>query len=98
MTTQVCRDVIGVIRRYVHPLKAQYLLEHYCDGVKLNLDNFSVEDLPKFILYLARKRDSVPTVDDGKFFTMMSNLVTLSNHDSCNQEYKKIHIVNGELN
>jgi hypothetical protein len=70
-------------------MKAQYLLEHYCDESELSLDIFSRDDLPLFILYLARERDSVPSVDDKHFFTMMSHLVTLSNRNNGNGKVKK---------
>jgi hypothetical protein len=89
VTTQTSRDVIGIISKYLHPMKAQYLLEHYCDLSELSLDIFSFDDLPRFILYLARERDSVPSVDDKHFFTMMSHLVTLSNRNDGNGKEKR---------
>jgi hypothetical protein len=68
---------------------------------ELTVHDFSVDDLPKFILYLARQRDSIESVNDNQFYSMMSNLVSLSNHDSqdvCDHENRRIQLTNGELN
>jgi hypothetical protein len=79
LTTQVLRDVIGIIGRFVPPLRAQLIVERYCNEIKLPFNDFSEDNIPRFILYLANKRDEVPAINDNRFFTMLKNLVCYSN-------------------
>jgi hypothetical protein len=100
VTTQTCKEVIGVIGQFLHPMKAQYLVEHYCNEIELSLDNFAGKDLPKFILYLAQQRDTIPTISDKQFFTLLSNLVYLSNSENGNANREKnqnTNAVEGEI-
>jgi hypothetical protein len=100
VTSQICRDVIGIIGRYLPPLKAQLIVEKYCDSIELSLNNFSEDDVPKFILYLAGQRDSVSKLDDNQFFTLLRNLVCFSNskNEFVNREdINKIRAEDGEL-
>ncbi len=79
LTTQVLRDLIGIIARFVPPLKAQLIVERYCNEKGLPLNDFSEESIPRFILYLAKQRDEVDFVNDNHFFSMLKSLVCYSN-------------------
>ncbi len=79
MTTQTCRDIIGIIGRYVHPLKAQYFFEKYCGDIELSMHDFSNADVPKFILHLAQARDDMSSINDNHFYKMLKDLVCFSN-------------------
>ena len=79
MATEAFKSVIGIIGNYVHPMKAQVILENFCSSSELSCDEFSPGDLPQFILFLAKERDNVCTLDDKKFFVMISSLVSYSN-------------------
>lgn len=101
MTSQICRDVIGILGRFLPPLKAQLIVEKYCENIELSLDNFSEDDVPKFILYLAGQRDSITKLDDNQFFAMLKNLVCFSNSKNefvNKEEINKIRAEDGELN
>jgi hypothetical protein len=82
LTTQVLRDIIGIIGRFVPPLKAQLIVERYCNDKGLSENDFSEDIVPKFILYLANKRDEVKSVNDNQFFSMLKSLVCYSNSKS----------------
>jgi hypothetical protein len=82
VSSQTCRDVIGIIGRYVHPLKAQYFFEKYCEDRELSINDFCVIDVPKFILYIAEQRDNLNSVRDNQFYEMLRDLVLLSNVDN----------------
>jgi hypothetical protein len=100
MTSQTCRDVIGIIGRYLPPLKAQLILEKYCERIDLSLNDFSEDDVPKFILYLASQRDAVSTLDDNHFFSMLRSLVCFSNSKNefvGKDDIQKIRANEGEL-
>ena len=100
MTSQICRDVIGILGRYLPPLKAQLIVEKYCEGIDLSMNNYSEDDVPKFILYLAGQRDSITRLDDIQFFSMLRNLVCFSNskNEFVNREdINKIRAEDGEL-
>jgi hypothetical protein len=76
------------------------MLEKYCDGIELSLNDFSDDEVPKFILYLASQRDDVSNLDDNHFFTMLRNLVCFSNskNEFVNKEdIKNIRADNGEV-
>jgi hypothetical protein len=79
LTTQVLRDVIGIIGRFVPPLKAQLIVERTCNDMGLSENDFSEDNIPKFILYLANKRDEVTSVNDNQFFSILKSLVCYSN-------------------
>jgi hypothetical protein len=74
--------VIGIIGKYIHPLKAQFIVERYCDKNRLLINEFSSDDVPSFILYLAKERDEITSIEDNKFFSLLSNLVSLSNSNN----------------
>jgi hypothetical protein len=100
MTSQICRDVIGILGRYLPPLKAQLIVEKYCGEIDLSMNNFHEDEVPRFILYLAGQRDSVSKLDDNQFFSMLRNLVCFSNskNDFVNrEEIDKIRAEDGEL-
>ena len=82
MTTHLCRNVIDIIGQYLHQMKAQFIFEQYCEGIGVSWNNFTVDDLPQFILYLAKKRDNLQAIDDKQFLSMLSNLVNLSNSEN----------------
>lgn len=84
MTTQTCRNIINIIGRYVHPLKAQYFFEKYCDDSELSIDDFKNDDVPKFILYIAQARDDLSAINDNKFYDMLKDLVCFSNIEDGN--------------
>ncbi len=91
MATQTCRDVITVISRYFHPLKAQLTVERYCDDIDLSLDIFSVADLSEFILYVAAKRGTFTSVDDNRFSLMLRDMIYLSNSENVDVNSEKTH-------
>lgn len=100
MTSQICRDVIGILGRYLPPLKAQLIVEKYCETIDLSLNNFTEDYIPNFILYLAGQRDSVTKLDDNQFFTMLRNLVCFSNSKNefvTREDINKIRAEDGEL-
>jgi hypothetical protein len=82
VTTQACKDVIGIISQYIHPFKAQFIVEQYCMKRNLPFNDFSNNEVPNFILFLANERDSIDSIDDVKFFKLLSTLVTLSNAEN----------------
>lgn len=84
MTTNVCREIINIISKYFGPIKAQFFVEKYCNKNKLSTEDFSCEDLPKFIIYLARDRDSHNNINDNKFERLLKELVNFSNIE-CNK-------------
>jgi len=82
LASQVCRNVIGIISQYIHPLKAQFFVERYCNENTLSINEFSCDDVPSFILFLAKERDEITAIDDHKFMSLLSNLVSLSNSNN----------------
>jgi hypothetical protein len=86
VATQAFQELIGIIGQYVNPLKAQIIVEKYCNECNISCEEFSTHDLPNFILYFAKERDSVVTLDDKRFFVLLGNLVSYSNNYGCNEE------------
>jgi hypothetical protein len=79
VTTEVCRCLIGIIGKYVDPITAQFFVEKYCDRIKSNTDSFQHSDVPKFIIYLANKRDNLEKINDNQFEKLLKDLMEFSN-------------------
>jgi hypothetical protein len=81
VTTEVCRNVIGIIGKYLDPISAQFFVEKYCDMIKRTTDEFQHSDVPKFIIYLANERDNLARINDNQFEKLLKDLVEFSNLD-----------------
>ena len=81
VTTEVCRSLIGIIGKYVNPITAQFFVEKYCDMINCTTDKFQHDDVPKFIIYLANKRDNLAKISDNKFEKLLKDLMEFSNLD-----------------
>jgi hypothetical protein len=79
VTTQTCRDIINIIGRYIHPLKAQYFFERYCEDIGLSINDFNTSDVPNFILHIAQARDDLSVINDNRFYKLLKDLVCFSN-------------------
>jgi hypothetical protein len=82
------------------PIRAQLMVEKFCEDIDLSMNDFSEDDVPRFILYVANQRDAVSALDDNHFFSMLKNLVCFSNskNEFINKdEVKEIRAENGEL-
>lgn len=79
MATDIFKHVIGIISQHLHPLKAQAVVEKYCNEHSISCDTFKFEDVPQFILFLAKERDNMCTLDDNKFHVLLGSLVSYSN-------------------
>jgi hypothetical protein len=53
-------------------------VEKYCTAIGIQFDEFSDNDLPQFILFIAKERDRFKKIDDKTFFIMLSHLVNFS--------------------
>jgi hypothetical protein len=78
VTSEICREVLNIIGKTSHPLMAQSVVEKYCTGIGIQFEEFSDDDLPQFILYIAKERDRFKKIDDKTFFVMLGNLVNFS--------------------
>ena len=81
VTTEVCRNIIGIIGRYTDPFTAQFFVEKYCEIIQSTTDDFNHSDVPKFIIYLANKRDNLKKINDNQFEKLLKDLVEFSNLD-----------------
>ena len=81
VTTEVCRNLIGIIGKYVNPITAQFFVEKYCDRINCSTDTFQHSDVPKFIIYLANKRDNLTKINDNQFEKLLKDLMEFSNLD-----------------
>ena len=83
-TTEVCRDLIGIIQKYTDPITAQFCVEKYCDKIKISTEDFYFSDLPKFIIYLAKERGNLRKMTAGQFEKLLKDLMYFSNLDDKN--------------
>jgi hypothetical protein len=78
LATQTFKNVIGIIGQHIHPLKAQIMVEKYCSTQEISCNDFSQNNIPQFILFIAKERDSLCQVDDKKFYVLLSSLISYS--------------------
>jgi hypothetical protein len=79
VTTDACRDLINILSKYLNPIKAQFFIEEYCKKSDLSLDRFLASDIPKFIIYLAQRQESITSLNNSQFNKLVKGLIEYSN-------------------
>lgn len=81
MISNICRELIQTIGRFMHPIKAQLFVENYCQRSEISLNEFMGEDISHFVLFMAKNRDEFLAIDDYTFNILLGTLVKISNRE-----------------
>ncbi len=72
-------EVIGILAKYLQIVKAQSLLEKYCERVGTCPRELTFGFFPQIILQVAESREDFKSLNDIKFNRLLQELVLLSN-------------------
>jgi hypothetical protein len=90
--------VIMIFSKYINNIKAQSLLNRWCEELNICLREFSYKYLPQIILRTAKARDYFHSLNDVQFKRLLQELVILSNSKNQHISQKDIRIVKEQRN
>ena len=82
MATEIFKEVIRIMSKYVHPMLAQNYVEKHCQNQGIPDNEFSHENVGMFLLSIANGRDSIKDLSDQKFLMLLNDLIRMSNRYS----------------